>query len=335
MRLIQSLKPIWVVPLIASHFLGGPTLSGQYIRIGHAEDIHTTPVAGYALMGGGSDLDPAFKWLCERANGGDFLILRARGDDAYNSYVNGLCHANSVATLIIPDATAARDPKIAEIIRNAEAIFIAGGHQARYIKGWMDTPVQHELNEAVAGGVPIGGTSAGLAVLGEYVYSAENDKPDGPNLSSSAALANPFTDQVVLRRNLLAIPVLRNAITDTHIKARDRMGRTLTFLARIVQNGWGRDPRAIAVDEKSAVLVDGNGKASVVGLSAAYFLSVNEPPKVCTSGIPLTFRNISVYRLSPGGQFDFSTWRGNGGDAYSLSVEHGVIHSTQDGGAIY
>lgn len=46
--------------------------SYKYFRVGNLADVHTTPVAGYALMGGGKDLDDAFKWLCERASGGDF-----------------------------------------------------------------------------------------------------------------------------------------------------------------------------------------------------------------------------------------------------------------------
>jgi len=62
-------------------------------------------------MGGGSDLDEAFQWLCEKAPGGDFLILRAAGDDDYNDYVSKLCRANSVATLIIPSGEAAADPR--------------------------------------------------------------------------------------------------------------------------------------------------------------------------------------------------------------------------------
>ena len=89
------------------------------------------------MMGGGSDLDEAFRWLCKKGNDGDFLILRARGDDDYNSYVNGWCRVNSVATLIIPDRAAAQDPSVAEIIRRFEVVFIAGGDQANYIRGWQ------------------------------------------------------------------------------------------------------------------------------------------------------------------------------------------------------
>lgn len=59
-------------------------------------------------------------------------------------------------------------------IKQAEAIFIAGGDQWNYIRFWKDTPVMDLLREAVRErNVPIGGTSAGCAVLGEFIFSAE------------------------------------------------------------------------------------------------------------------------------------------------------------------
>jgi hypothetical protein len=35
-------------------------------------------------MGGGTDVDAAFQWMCQRSGGGDFLVIRATGTDAYN-----------------------------------------------------------------------------------------------------------------------------------------------------------------------------------------------------------------------------------------------------------
>src|SRR4029077_16559375 len=134
--------------------------SYQYIRLGEKSDSTATAVAATAMMGGGADLDAAFRWLCRKANGGDFLILRAGGDDDYNPYVNGLCKLNSVATLIIPDRNAAQDPAVAELIRHAEAVFIAGGDQSRYVNFWQGTPVQDAINAHLASGKPIGGTCA-------------------------------------------------------------------------------------------------------------------------------------------------------------------------------
>ena len=179
----------------------------QYVRVGNAADVSTKTEAGFALMGGGTDLDEAFRWMCGHSGGGDFLILRSHGGDDYNPYVQELCHVNSVATLVIPSRAAAADPKVAETIGKAEAIFIAGGDQAEYINWWKGTPVEDALNAAIRRGVPEGGTSAGLAVQGEFIYSAQNDGKDEENLSSKAALADPFQHQVVVVRGFLENPL--------------------------------------------------------------------------------------------------------------------------------
>jgi cyanophycinase-like exopeptidase len=288
------------------------------------------------MMGGGSDLDEAFRWLCQKGNGGDFLILRASGSDAYNSYINGLCKLNSVATLILPDRQAAQDPAVAGIIRQAEVVFIAGGDQANYIRAWKDTSVQVAINANLAEGKPIGGTSAGLAVQGEFVYGSLGDKPDDNALVSTEVLANPYFERVTLIREFLKIPQLENLLTDSHFAKRDRMGRTLGFLARIMQDGWSQSPREVAIDEKSAVLVEPDGKGTVLGTGkGAYFLRPTQMPKTCKKGEPLTIQKISVYRVPAGGHFDLRSWTGDGGTAYSLSVEKGKIDSTQANHNIY
>jgi cyanophycinase len=310
--------------------------SYQYFRVGNKEDIRTKASAGTAMMGGGTDLDEAFRWLCDKGNGGDFLVLRATGDDDYNAYVNGLCKTNSVATLIISDRRAAEDPAVAEIISKAEVVFIAGGDQANYVRGWQGTPVEDAINANIAKGKPIGGTSAGLAVLGEFVYGCLKDKPDDKDLASTDVLANPYFERVTMVRKFLKVPHLDNLLTDSHFAKRDRMGRTLGFLARIMQDGWSVSPREVAIDEKSAVLVQANGKATVIGSGkGAYFLRPTEAPEICKKDVPLTFRTVSIYRVPSGGHFDLVSWKGEGGTAYSLSVDTGRIESTQHSGSIY
>jgi cyanophycinase len=333
----MMMKDFWLLLLVLA-FLGSLAHAGSYhyIRIGNKQDVHTQPTAGIAMMGGGSDLDEAFRWLCKKGNGGDFLVLRATGDDDYNPYVNGLCKLNSVATLIIPSREAAQDPAVAEIIRKADVVFIAGGDQANYIRGWKGTPVEDAINADIAAGKPIGGTSAGLAVLGEFVYGALGDKPDDNDLASTDVLSNPYFERVTLVRDFLKIPHLENLLTDSHFAKRDRMGRTLGFLARIMQDGWSQTPREVAIDEKSAVLVEADGKGMVVGSGkGAYFLRPTQLPQVCRSGLPLTFRDVYVYKVATGGRFDFVAWKGDGGTAYSLAVEQGRIESNQANRSIY
>lgn len=310
--------------------------SYKYFRTGNKEDVQTKAVAGIAMMGGGSDLDEAFRWLCNKGNGGDFLILRATGDDDYNSWVNGLCKANSVATLIIPNREAAQDPAVAEIIRKAEVVFVAGGDQSNYVRGWQGTPVQTAINDGIAAGKPIGGTSAGLAVEGEFVYGCMKDKPDDKDLASTDVLPNPYFERVTLVKDFLKVPHLENLITDSHFAKRDRLGRSLGFLARIMKDGWSSSPREVAIDEKSAVLVEADGKGTVVGTGkGAYFMRPTQAPEVCENGTPLTFRGVSVYRVKAGGHFDLVSWSGDGGTAYSLSVQQGKIESTQVGKGNY
>ncbi len=284
----------------------------QYFRIGSKTDITVHPRAGYALMGGGTDLDEAFRWLCDRADGGDFLILRAAGADDYNPYIQKLCRLNSVATVITPDRAASNNHFVIDTITHASAIFIAGGDQARYINFWQGTPVEAALREAVRRGVPIGGTSAGLAVLGQYIYSAQNDKPDDPNLTSAAALANPFDRQVVIARDLFGIPVLRGIITDTHFDTRHREGRLLVFMARILASGQAKTIRAIGVDERNAVLVDPDGHAQVIGKKdgEADFYEASGKPQQCEPGKSLHFGPISKIEVKSGESFDFRLWQG-------------------------
>jgi len=306
----------------------------QYFRVGNSANVRVSPRSGFALIGGGEDLDAAFQWLCGRSSGGDFLILRASGTDAYNPYIKSLCRENSIATLVIPTRQAAMDPFVEHAIDGAAAIFIAGGDQSNYINFWSGTPVERAVNRAIRRGVPVGGTSAGLAVLGEFAYSAQNDSPNGPNLNSPAALADPFNRQVVTVRNFLAIPVLRGIITDSHFHERDRLGRLLVFMATILQSGNVKRIRGIGIDQHTAFLLDADGQGVAAGTGTVYFFEASKRPTVCRPGIPLTFAGISVRKLISGERFNVKAWSGDGA-AYALSVDSGAVRSTQTGSAIY
>jgi cyanophycinase len=305
----------------------------KYVRIGSQQDVTTRTHAGYALMGGGSDLDEAFRWICERAGGGDFLVLRATGDDEYNPYIQPLCKLNSVATLILSNKEAANDPFVAATIAHAEAIFIAGGDQANYTRNWTG-PVQAEINAAIKRGVPIGGTSAGLAVLGEWAYSAEGDKPDDPNLDAKTALSDPLGPRITLTHRFLDIPVLHNVITDTHFAKRNRMGRLLVFLARIQSSAPGTSIHGLGVEEKAAVLLEADGHAVVIGHGNAYLVTPQPPIAQLVAGKPLAAASFSVEKVAPGKSFDLRMWKSDA-TPYTLAIESGKIRSTQEGAAIY
>jgi len=169
------------------------------------------------------------------------------------------------------------------------------------------------------------------------VFSARNG-----TVTSSEALANPYHERVTLDRVLVDSPrihispycYLKNIVTDSHFQDRDRMGRLLAFLARVAQERWTPAGRAIAIDEMTAVLVESDGKATVVDnrpattRGAAHFLSTPGPPELCQPGQPLTYENVSVHRISAadaGATFDLAQWQGQGGTRFTVSARQGAL----------
>ena len=327
-------KVIFLFWLATACLVPSASAKWKYFRSGNIADSTAKPRPGFALMGGGAQQDPAFLFLCERANGGDFLILRANTEDDYakkvDDEVKALCPLNSAATIVFADREDSDDPKVIQIIEQAEAIFFAGGDQSNYVRFWQDTPVQNALNRHIAAGKPIGGSSAGLAILGEYSFASIID-----TIHSPEALADPYGNKVTISRDFLRIPLLSGAITDTHFAKRDRMGRLVVFLARILQDGWATQVRAIAVEENAAVLLEPDGSAKVIGIGPAYFLEARHPPEACQRKMPLRFRGISVHRAPAGTSFNVKSWRGENGDDYQLDAENGELKAIGSNHGLY
>jgi len=302
----------------------------QHYLTGNAADV-VRPTSGlWVLQGGGDDVDENYIHLGAHGGGGDFVVLRASQADEYNDYIFALCHCDSVETIVFDDRKAASDPFVIETIRNAEALFIAGGDQDRYVRFWKGTPVQDAINYVAAKPAPIGGTSAGMAILGEFVYSAMHE-----SLTSAVALADPYAPDVTLERGFLSLTRLRGILTDQHLQERDRIGRTVTLLARLMKDGWSSKPLAIAADRETTVHIDPKeGTAEVFATAThptpyAYFMRPTQPPVRCEPGKPLTFGNVEVYRVRAGSRFNLETWRGEDGLAYTLSVVDGRLVSSR------
>lgn len=137
---------------------------------------------------------------------------------------------NSVTTILFNNRKASNDPEVLNQINNAEAIFFAGGDQSEYMHLWSGTPVQAAVQGKIKN-VTIGGTSAGCDILGNWIYTAEKGSVD-----SNEALSDPYNKEMTFSTAFLSIPFLGSIITDTHFVTRDRMGRMIAFLARLIQD---------------------------------------------------------------------------------------------------
>jgi cyanophycinase len=335
LRVLRTTLSMAVICLFASSVYAAANKQGfTAFIVGNPADAQQSASLspGLVLMGGGSDVDAAFQWMCQKAGGGDFVVIRTTGTDAYNPYIQQLCpQMDSVETIIITSTTGANSAYVSSHIQNAEALWIAGGDQSTYTALWRGTAVQTGVNFLLnSKQAPVGGTSAGLAVLSQFIYTGQLG-----SVTSSQALANPFHRYVTLERDLFQSALGGGKLYDSHFVTRNRMGRSLVFLARIVNNGWAAQPRGIGIDEETAILVEPNGAASMVGVGAAYFLQAPGPAQVLADRTPMTYLNIGVYKVPQGATFNFSTWTGTGGVAYTLNVNNGSVTSTQAGGNIY
>ena len=126
---------------------------------------------------------------------------------------------NSVESIVCNNPNASAEAYLHERIQKAEAIWFAGGDQWNYVSFWRNTAVDSLINQAISQRhIVIGGTSAGMAILGKYYFSALNG-----TVTSATAMGNPYAPAVAVD----SMPFLKNrfledVITDTHYDYYDR-----------------------------------------------------------------------------------------------------------------
>jgi cyanophycinase-like exopeptidase len=313
-------------------------------RLGSSTDAITNPMGGLCLMGGATDNDDAIRWFLQRADGGDVLVLRTSGSDSYNDYfyTDMGVTLNSVETIVCQNPSASSEVYVQSRIQQAEAIWFAGGDQWEYISFWRGTAVDSLIRQGVRErNTVVGGTSAGMAIQGQYYFSAENG-----TVTSPAALANPYNNKVTVdSARFLAHPLMQQVITDTHFDNPDRRGRAMVFLARVFTD-FDVPALAIASDEYTAVCIDTAGWARVFGAypsyeDYAYFIQPNcaleeLSPERCEPGEALTWNRdglaVKVYQV-PGTAdgvvaFDLTTREALGGGTWQdWSAEEGTLTS--------
>jgi cyanophycinase len=315
----------WLISAVNAQSPGSES-GYKYFLAGNKEDVQTKTEGGVLLAGGGKDVDAAFEWLLRKSGGGDIVILRASGGPGYHDYLTKLGKVDSVETIVFEDGKAARDPFVLERIRKAEAIFFAGGDQWNYVRMWRDSPVEDAIHEQVRKGVPVGGTSAGLAILGQYSFSAEKDTVQSPE-----ALADAFDPKVTIASGFLALRNLECLITDSHFARRDRMGRLLIFLGRIRQESKCSEVYGLGVDERTAVLMEPDGSAQVVGEAAAYLVRLKAKPQL-RPGEKASAGPFAVVKVNAGSKLDLRRRKAEGAPGYELRVQSGTVTSSKSDG---
>lgn len=162
----------------------------------------------------------------------------------------------------------ARDDAAREELRSTHVVWMVGGDQSRYVRSWDDTPVEAHMEALWRDGGAIGGSSAGCAVLGEWVYDAREG-----SLDEREALADGAHPELTLTDTFLEL--VPGVLFDTHFTERGRLARLATMGAHL----WREDASLVAVglDDRTALVVDaGTGVGEVIGEGSATILYTDE-----------------------------------------------------------
>jgi cyanophycinase-like exopeptidase len=289
------------------------------------------------LDGGGTDIDAAWRWMHDTlvgkaTRGGNVLILRATGTDDYDPYALQTARFASARTLLVPACTPrAQVDALAKYADAADAVFFSGGDQAHYA-AWKGSALISAVRRAYARGGVVGGTSAGLAIQGAVVYdsvAADRVLAADAEVRSPDATKNPYEPAISFTTGLFRYPPLTAVITDTHFAKRDRFGRLAAFMARALRDGLIRGNRVygVAVDERSALVVDRHGVATLLEnpyaggyrTRGAYIITGGRAARIAP-GKPLLY-TVHVVHLSRSGQrFNLYTKHGDG-RRYDVTVD--------------
>ena len=318
---------------------------------GNADDVNPQVVGpAYDLGGGGTDVDRAIQWAIDQVRGCedcptnvDFVVLRFLEDDdqqrwiargelpnldgyfyGYNELISDpqqrLQGLDSIETFVFtnPARQDANQPDIAEAIEQAEVVFFAGGDQCKYARNFKGTAIESAIESVQARGGAIGGTSAGAMIQGEWIFNACSDA-----VTSDDALADPYED-ILFTDNLFQWSALKGTIVDTHFYKRDRMGRAITFVARLLRDGISDRALAIGIDEDTSLVIDRQDIAQVMTDDrdgSAYFIFSDRQPEVCEPETPLSFSDYRIWRVRDGETFDLKNIPPTGD--YQVSVSQG------------
>jgi len=259
------------------------------------------------LVGGGSEdyrawSDEPYRWFVQQADSGKIINIDVDAvSDWYPQYFKSFGADPSSEAFRIPNRTVANDSATYYKLISASGIFMEGGDQWEYVDTWQGTLVEDAIHYVFDHGGAIGGTSAGLAVLGEVVFDAKFGTPYPEDVSY-----NPYHSRVHLTDDFLKI--LPNVLTDSHFHPRGRLARLVPMLARRIVDHGQRDLMGVGVCENTAMGIDPDGNGTVFGDATVTILYKSEDSVIdCRPGLPLTFTQIVFHELTRGAVFNLKT----------------------------
>jgi cyanophycinase len=171
---------------------------------------------------------------------GPELVAEFKGNGARDVVAYQLTHDEAVK------------PGSEAILDGVGGVWFSGGDQALLTAALLDTPIHKRMLELYERGCAIGGTSAGAAVMSEFMITGNEKRTNNEE----------GTWEVILADDILHTPgfgFVKKAVIDQHFVTRRRHNR---LIAVVLEN-----PALVGVgiEESTAIFVRPDGKYEVLG----------------------------------------------------------------------
>jgi cyanophycinase len=251
----------------------------------------TLILIGGALDPTGPSLDVFFR-ACRAREGGKIVGFTTASVDPVGAALAwkdafAEAGATNVEFPIIDRRERAQDARVAQMVLDAQGIFLGGGDQVHLVATLSGSRVGRAIKQAFASGTIVCGTSAGAAAL------------------SDTMLAGGEIDQEGQEVPLYLGPGLGllgfSALVDTHFSKRGRLQR---LFRRVAENP---ELMGLGIDENTALVVRGH-RGEVVGNGSVYFVDGRgvrfDNAEEAKKGAPLTLSYLRVGIIGAGYPFD-------------------------------
>lgn len=253
------------------------------------------------LAGGGNEKNslngwstPAYTWAAQ----GKRVAILSNDGSGYVPYFTNQCGAKSAKDFIIPSQTLANEPALYDTLITYGFIFFTGGDQWDYYTNFKDTWLQKAVDTVYAKGGTIGGTSAGMHILSETLFTAQNG-----TVYPDECIENPLNQYMKLADDFFHF--MPSYIFDTHVAERGRFARLVSFVAnRAIANS--QKTIGFGLDDMTCMTVDENMLGTIFGTGAAT-LVLAEPHQFSLSNAHLKADSVSIRQLLHGCTYNFLT----------------------------
>ena len=215
---------------------------------------------------------------------GPELLAEFKGNGAKDVVACQLTHAEAMA------------PGSDKILDGAGGVWFSGGDQAFLTAALLGTPIHKRMLALYEAGCVIGGTSAGAAVMSEFMITGNERRTNNEE----------GTWEVILADDVLhteGFGFVRSAVIDQHFVTRRRHNR---LIAVVLQNP---SLVGVGIEESTAVLVRPDGKYEVLGEGQVIVYDARRAKTFRSPDGHLGGHGLTVHVLLPGDVYDLAAGR--------------------------